>query len=1011
MKWAYLALLMIALGSVRAEGAIFNGSKVYIDTPQAYVSADPAVVQGSSSIDIEFKSKVSDVDVTAAFCFNKSYLVPRELYYYNPHNDTYETSYTCTGTFNFTTNPNHFWCYQNGTLNIEHDFTKGNVTTKTAWWNDTRESDWRKIQGNFIKRNVSYDGKDTCYILSGIPLEANVTYRTRVVIDAPIIPLGRSQESVYPGFDSKYGVAFFPSSYGTNISGAIANNVFFYLDPEVLLAVGGTITTVGFNSTHNYKVHTYTSNGTFNVTSCTNCTIEVLVVAGGGSGADGVFAGAGVGSGSGGGGGGGVVYNNSYTITAGTNYNVTVGIGGLRISGENGLNSSFGTLHALGGGQGGNLSNGQAQAHSGGTGGSGGGASGGNIAVNASTPNPVPGGTNYSLQGLRGGNGTAAGGNGVGGGGGGGCGSHGINASGSTANGGNGGRGCLYNLTGTPTNYSGGGGGVGWNVGLAGNGSGGGGNGNNSGMGRPGVNGTGGGGGGGDATGGGRGGDGIVIIRYLDVFYNVTIKYPNTTNVRLVNATSNLSFNFTATESGVNLTNANTLTILNISIDGLSCPVNGEASSLQNTTTVTGLGNWTTTNNPAAVVFTTIGNGGFSDDADMIGGAGAQLNLSGFNTSNIPVGSVILGITLEIEHAASSNTGTNELFFAVWNGSAWSAQNTTGDENTADDIDVFGGPQHLWGLAWTNISKLSVNLTSGATSTRTMNVDNVRININYSYETGSPATLQYSCNAAWCDVNCTPPQGLTGLQDLYLELNYTTTGIRFNTTSTNSLNYGTTIINYCYQEHANVTPNCGGSKTGKYNFSGDWTNSGNTIDGDYATFGISPNLGATGFLSVNYTKPGNVTNLTLWQVKDNGGTFNLSINNSNCWTSYPTKLVLRVNSTNPVVNREVNWACHNTTAWVLLRQHTGVVGDDADVFEEGVFWEGLVNTSCIYSGGSWTVQCSENCVLSYNEDLEQNNIIFNGTGEVKIRANITNVGQGYVQNACYAHTEAGGTIW
>jgi hypothetical protein len=797
-----LAFALVSLGTVKAldcmteycgPASIINATTAYVDDARAYISATPAIVTGSSLIDIEFKSKQQDVEATAAFCFNKEYLTPKALYFYDPYNETFETSYTCVGTFNYTLNPNHFWCYQNGVLNLNHSFTYGNLTSATAYWNDTREHDWRKIEGNFIKRTINYDGKDTCYALTGISLEANKTYRARVAIEAPIIPLGRSQEEVYPGYDSKYSIAFYPSSYGTNITGAIQNNVFYYLDPKIVLAVGGTITSVPFNSTHNYTVHSFTANGTFNVTNCTNCTIEVLVVAGGGSGADGVFAGAGVGSAAGGGGAGGLIYNSSYPITAGTSYNVTVGLGGLSITGENGGNSTFGTLNALGGGKGGNLSNGQAQAHRGGTGGSGGGSSGGNSAVNASTPSPVPGGLNYSTQGFKGGNGSTGSGNIPAGGGGGGCGGPGFNGTGNPGNGGNGSSGCLYNLTGTPTNYSAGGGGVGWNTGLAGTAGVNGGNGNSSGMGRPGVNGTGSGGGGGDATGGGRGGDGIVIIRYIDdgsINYNLTIQYPNSSNVRLVNATSNLTLNFTYSIDGTNISDKNLLDILNITINGEVCPLIGDAESSQDSTNTTNLWNWTTSNDPAANTYTSPGNGGTSNDADMIGDAGSQINLSGWNTSMIPVGSTIRGITLEIELAASSNTGTNEQFFRISNGSAWSAQNTTGDRSTTDAVLTYGGGTHLWGLTWTNISKLSVNLTSGATSTRTMNVDNVRVNVNYTYTDTTPSTLQYTCSAIGCEANCTPPLGFSGLHDLYLEVNYTTDKIVRNITQLDCLDYG-----------------------------------------------------------------------------------------------------------------------------------------------------------------------------------------------------------------------------
>lgn len=78
--------------------------------------------------------------------------------------------------------------------------------------------------------------------------------------------------------------------------------------------------------------------------------VEVLVVAGGGSG--------GVDNG-GGGGAGGVIHDTNYSVTPGTSYTVTIGAGGAARAGpsddgpgNNGSNSSFGSLTAIGGGGG-----------------------------------------------------------------------------------------------------------------------------------------------------------------------------------------------------------------------------------------------------------------------------------------------------------------------------------------------------------------------------------------------------------------------------------------------------------------------------------------------------------------------------------------------------------------------------------------------------------------------------------------------------------------------------------
>jgi hypothetical protein len=247
----------------------------------------------------------------------------------------------------------------------------------------------------------------------------------------------------------------------------------------------------------------------FNLTA-----VEVLVVAGGGSGG-----GYGGNDGAGGGGAGGLIYNSNFAVTPGSALTVTVGAGGAGVGGatpgNNGENSIFGSLTAIGGGGGG--TEGAAGTREGRPGGSGGGAGGYGV---------KSGGAGTSGQGFKGGDCTAPGDGG--GGGAGGEGSNGLT--------GNGGPGLGFNISGTFTHYAGGGGASGDRRNSRGSsggtgGIGGGGNGQSADIGSSlpanynGTANTGGGGGGAagsNATHGagttytsGAGGSGIVIVRYL----------------------------------------------------------------------------------------------------------------------------------------------------------------------------------------------------------------------------------------------------------------------------------------------------------------------------------------------------------------------------------------------------------------------------------------------------------------------------------------------------------------
>ena len=320
-----------------------------------------------------------------------------------------------------------------------------------------------------------------------------------------------------------------------------------------ITATGGTVATCG-----NYKIHTFTSDGTFTV-SCAgnsggNDQLDYMVVAGGGGG--------GAGGGGGGGGAGGfresrnpanapawtaspLASTTSLTVTA-TSFPVTVGAGGSgglspgptspSRCGSNGNNSIFSTITSTAGGGGGQAGDAQplAPGNPGGSGGGGGQNSPPAPANSGGTGNTPP---VSPPQGNNGGQGNTAG-NTPGSGGGGGASAVGANSPGIRA-GGNGGAGVSTSISGASVARSGGGGGGanGQNPGggpptnicsssPGDGGTGGGGNGGGSPASpRPETGGSGtantGGGGGGNGTpgyvaggNGGTGGSGVVILRY-----------------------------------------------------------------------------------------------------------------------------------------------------------------------------------------------------------------------------------------------------------------------------------------------------------------------------------------------------------------------------------------------------------------------------------------------------------------------------------------------------------------
>ena len=299
--------------------------------------------------------------------------------------------------------------------------------------------------------------------------------------------------------------------------------------PAFVTATGGTITTSG-----DFKIHTFTSPGTFCVSCAGNAAgsneVSYMVVAGGGGGG---------GPGnvrSGGGGAGGfregktpqTPYTASPLVTTGLSVTATgipITVGGGGAIGASGSNSVFSTITSAGGGFGANNSLPSVNGQPGGSGGGSSSTGGACSSVVGGTGNTPP------VSPPQGNNGGSNGGGGPSGqgdvnGGGGGAGEVGADGNPPGLASGRGGVGVTSEITGSPVAYAGGGGGGGRNgevtAGAAGPcGTGGEGATNPSGQPVAGDTNTGGGGGGttnagnaGPAQDGGAGGSGIVVIRY-----------------------------------------------------------------------------------------------------------------------------------------------------------------------------------------------------------------------------------------------------------------------------------------------------------------------------------------------------------------------------------------------------------------------------------------------------------------------------------------------------------------
>ena len=132
------------------------------------------------------------------------------------------------------------------------------------------------------------------------------------------------------------------------------------------VGVGGIESDINVSG-QRYRVHVFTSSGTFSVPNGNLSDVEYLVIAGGGGGGGGFYQHA-AGGGSGAGGyrssisgensGGGSTAESKLSLSDGSSYAVTIGAGaaggtGTSTAHTNGGNTTFHTITSLGGGRGG----------------------------------------------------------------------------------------------------------------------------------------------------------------------------------------------------------------------------------------------------------------------------------------------------------------------------------------------------------------------------------------------------------------------------------------------------------------------------------------------------------------------------------------------------------------------------------------------------------------------------------------------------------------------------------
>lgn len=263
-------------------------------------------------------------------------------------------------------------------------------------------------------------------------------------------------------------------------------------------------------------------------------------------------------------------------------------------------------------------------------------------------------------------------------------------------------------------------------------------------------------------------------------------------------------------------------------------------------------------------------------------------------------------------------TSTNGTVFLNFGGVKYTATNVSGNSTTFNATISSLPAAGTYTYNWTSY---------GNGTLMNSNVSNIQ-----SYTVIQDTLIPQFSN--YTDNNGTQMVGGTGTFNVGILNTNGTAILEFN-----GVNYTVpTASSPCYQESANVSTACGGLNTGSYTIDQFWDvglTATNVIDGNWTSFGAGDN---TGDVIITYTKPiGSINSGTLWEVKDAGGIFNLSIP-TGCWNYDTNTLQLKVRS------RFADWYCRNASGingFENLREYIS----NQDVYEEAMIWSITTNAT------------------------------------------------------------------
>lgn len=198
MRALFILLMVGVMCMAPAYAYTISGDTVTWENNYGKVTQAPYNLTGITTKPIvNFTSKFATTQyLDIAFGFDVPSARPTQALWYNPRVVTYNHSYTCDYSFNYTAN--HFWCYraQNGTQQVifEHDYESGSVATKTAYWTTTDTRTWTDISDKFNAFDFEWQGMNRWYVIENVEFAPGETKTIQISVDA------------LPGTSGKYDI-------------------------------------------------------------------------------------------------------------------------------------------------------------------------------------------------------------------------------------------------------------------------------------------------------------------------------------------------------------------------------------------------------------------------------------------------------------------------------------------------------------------------------------------------------------------------------------------------------------------------------------------------------------------------------------------------------------------------------------------------------------------------------------------------------------------------------------